>query len=298
LQKCNGSLPHTASPGERSWKHKHYLSGSLFCARCGSRLLFGIHTGRRGDMYEYFFCAGRHSGRTECDLPWLPLEQVEEAVARQWDTETFPEALIRRLRKQLTDDLHAFNAGTADEHRRLTQRIAHIRRERYKWAEKAMEGTVPADIVREKQQQLSDQLLAAESALAQLSVSQDSHEATLNAVLNLAERCGGAYRQSDTSGRRDYNQAWFEQLYLDADDDRSRPSVTKVTRTPLIAALQVHRDDGTQPTQKRRRGGSPGGVDYVNVLNKELLVELRGLEPLTPSMPWRCATSCATAPSV
>jgi hypothetical protein len=26
-------------------------------------------------------------------------------------------------------------------------------------------------------------------------------------------------------------------------------------------------------------------------------VELRGLEPLTPSMPWRCATNCATAPS-
>jgi hypothetical protein len=25
-------------------------------------------------------------------------------------------------------------------------------------------------------------------------------------------------------------------------------------------------------------------------------VELRGFEPLTPSMPWRCATSCATAP--
>ncbi len=26
-------------------------------------------------------------------------------------------------------------------------------------------------------------------------------------------------------------------------------------------------------------------------------VELRGFEPLTPSMPWRCATNCATAPS-
>src|SRR5262245_61700832 len=26
------------------------------------------------------------------------------------------------------------------------------------------------------------------------------------------------------------------------------------------------------------------------------LVELRGFEPLTPSMPWRCATNCATAP--
>jgi hypothetical protein len=26
------------------------------------------------------------------------------------------------------------------------------------------------------------------------------------------------------------------------------------------------------------------------------LVELRGFEPLTPSMPWKCATNCATAP--
>ena len=30
--------------------------------------------------------------------------------------------------------------------------------------------------------------------------------------------------------------------------------------------------------------------DYV------FYVELRGLEPLTPCMPCRCATSCATAP--
>ena len=27
-------------------------------------------------------------------------------------------------------------------------------------------------------------------------------------------------------------------------------------------------------------------------------VELRGLEPLTPCMPCRCATSCATAPNL
>ena len=33
--------------GERS--HKHYLSGSPLCARCGSRLLFGISTGRQGE---------------------------------------------------------------------------------------------------------------------------------------------------------------------------------------------------------------------------------------------------------
>ena len=128
------------------------------------------------------------------------------------------------------------------------------------------------------------------SAISQLSVSQDSHEATLKAV-GLAERCGRAYRQSDSSGRRDYNQAWFEGLHLDADDDYSRPSVTKVTRTPLIAALQMQRDDGTQPTRKRRRGRNPDGVDRVSVLNEQLLVELRGFEPLTPCLPSKCSTS-------
>ena len=31
-------------------------------------------------------------------------------------------------------------------------------------------------------------------------------------------------------------------------------------------------------------------------LSKDTMVELRGLEPLTPTLPVWCATSCATAP--
>ena len=34
--------------------------------------------------------------------------------------------------------------------------------------------------------------------------------------------------------------------------------------------------------------------DYSEAFNS---VELRGFEPLTLSMPWRCATSCAIAPN-
>lgn len=73
--------------GERSHKHRRHLSGSVFCARCGSRLQFSVTTGLRGDRYDYFLCSGRRSGRTHCDLPWLPLEQVEATVLRQWQQE-------------------------------------------------------------------------------------------------------------------------------------------------------------------------------------------------------------------
>ncbi len=117
--------------GERSHKHEHYLSGSLSRARCGSRLLYGITTSRRGDRYPYFFCAGRHAGRTGCDLPYLPLEQVEEAVQAQWDQEAFPPALLTALRQQLMTDLRSFTASAEEERRRLTERIAGIRHERY-----------------------------------------------------------------------------------------------------------------------------------------------------------------------
>jgi len=39
------------------------------------------------------------------------------------------------------------------------------------------------------------------------------------------------------------------------------------------------------------------GINFVDGSNKATMVELRGLEPLTPCMPCRCATSCATAPN-
>jgi site-specific DNA recombinase len=35
--------------GERSYRRKHYLAGSLFCGHCNAKLLYGISTGRRGD---------------------------------------------------------------------------------------------------------------------------------------------------------------------------------------------------------------------------------------------------------
>lgn len=67
--------------GDRSWRHSHYLKGALRCARCGSRIGYGTAKGRGGD-YDYFFCLGRHTKRTICDLPYLPVEETEQAVAR------------------------------------------------------------------------------------------------------------------------------------------------------------------------------------------------------------------------
>ena len=55
--------------GERSYKHRQYLSGSVCCARCGSRLQFSITTGRRGDRYDYFTAPGGTAAARRATCP-------------------------------------------------------------------------------------------------------------------------------------------------------------------------------------------------------------------------------------
>jgi hypothetical protein len=58
-----------AQSGEKPSRHRHYLRGSLFCKRCGSRMGF-VHANGRSAIYDYFFCWSRHRG-TGCDLPYV-----------------------------------------------------------------------------------------------------------------------------------------------------------------------------------------------------------------------------------
>ena len=105
--------------------------------------------------------------------------------------------------------------------------------------------------------------------------------------------------RSDTKGRRDYNLTWFERLEIDVDDDQ-RAVVVSVRGTDILTALQLSMSEDlpelVDQEQERRQSECPADAELVEGSNVELLVELRGFEPLTPSMPWRCATSCATAP--
>lgn len=127
----------------RPQRHVQYLTGTLFCARRGSRLGFTRSTGRHGGKCDYWLCLGRHTSRTDCDLPSLPYDTVEQAVVREWQDEQLSEDVAAEIRAGLL-------ASGADKQREaLTERVRAIKRDRLKWAEKAMDETVPADIARE-----------------------------------------------------------------------------------------------------------------------------------------------------
>jgi site-specific DNA recombinase len=303
VQQC---LQANRTAGDRAFRRQHYLKGTVRCGRCQSRLLYFISRGN-GGSYEYFRCAGHHSGRTSCELPHLPAHAVEAAVAWQYRDEQLSPELLDELRQELQEQLDSFIDRSAEERKRLATRVAQLKRDRYKWAEKAMNEIVPDDIAREKQRELSQQLAWAEQELGSHSVTEADLKQLLGATLRLAGNCFEAYAAATPTVRRRWNQAWFD--HIDVDVVEGEPTVVEVTRTPVASA--VHDDASTiaaapRPRHQQRTGASTrdAGSNVIHLVyvsgrrsnsrsssNLRLLVELRGFEPLTPSMPWKCSTN-------
>ena len=112
------------------------------------------------------------------------------------------------------------------------------------------------------------------------------------------------YRDITEPDRRRYNQAWFSRTHINATDpDDHEGTVAAVpARTPLSAALDRSRQLLAATGAENEETDPEGSVSAWSLrtqrvqVSNPLLVELRGLEPLTLCMPCRCATSCATAP--
>jgi len=123
--------------GTKPQRHQRYLAGSLFCARCGSRLIYSRSTSKTGARHGYWLCNGRHNRKNGCQLPGLAEERVELAVIDQWQRESLPPAFADELRTALLADLADYAATAQTEQRALRERVSAIKRERVKWAEKS-----------------------------------------------------------------------------------------------------------------------------------------------------------------
>jgi hypothetical protein len=137
---------------------------------------------------------------------FLPAALVEDKVVQQWRVERMSEPQARLIRDNLLVDLVEYAKASSTAAIGLDRRIDAIRRERRKWAEKAIKGSIPDDIAREKKQELSGPLIAAESAGAKLTITSDQHETAIRSTTALlppvARPTGVATNNFDVSTTR------------------------------------------------------------------------------------------------
>ena len=291
--------------GERSYRQRHYLAGTLYCGLCRSKLIYMISRGR-SSHYGYWACLGRHNYKNGCPLPYLPEAEIDDQLVQHWQHEQLDAHHTALIRDNLAADLADYTNTTNHTAARLDQRIAAIHRQRRTWADKAITGAVPDDIARNKQTELAHHLATAETQRARLRLTQDQHHTALTNATALLPQCGKAYRCASDTIRRDYNQAWFTAIYIST--NQGRPIITDAERTKPFQALYTAHiqtpgretapdlDTTANPTDQttERRTESlengitekPGSIRYrvyshIAGSNIATLVGVTGIEPVT-----------------
>jgi len=283
--------------GDRVRKHNHYLKNSLWCGQCGERMLVTNSRSASGDIYPYFYCAGRHSKRTNCTQSSVLIYEIERKVEDLYKRieldPTFRNHVEVQMRVELADARRDVEARRTEFKKRQEQLI----RERGKLMEAHYAGAIPVDLLGQEQDRISKALARITTELDATDAKWETIERNLGLALDLATNCHAAYASAPEHIRRLFNQAFFEKILILPDEndpvgirlevDLAEPFDTLITKAKRPAGV----------TSKPLDSSIQHSAFTQSIcLSKDTVVELRGFEPLTSSMPWKRATNCAIAP--
>ena len=240
--------------GVRRRRNPHYLRGTLYCASCGSRLSSLTAKGR----YTYFYCLGRQTKRTDCTEPYTPAADLETQIEDLHRDIELPEELRASIEAEIKVELDRREANRARSAGFLTQRLARLDTERNKLLKAYYADAITLNQLKAEQQRIDTETSRTQQ---QLTLTQDHLDAArqlITVALKLASNLHHAYTTAPAGkARQKRNQAALSAAYVG-----SRAIMGHEYEWPF----------GFMP--KGHSGGS----------SKNRQVELRGFEPLTPSL--------------
>jgi site-specific DNA recombinase len=305
---------------ERRRVHHHYLKGSLFCGRCKragitQRMILQHTVNRRGAEYTYFFCRNKQNGT--CQAPHINVAIVEDAVEAHYATIRFSARFVADVRAHVARVIGEQEAAERLLHEQLTNELQALDAREENLIELAADSDIPQLKIKAKLREIASQRRRLTERLATTTQNLSDSARLIEIGLKLLENPQELYRRCNDQQRRMLNQAIFHGLYVDDDNitDHSlhepfarlhavqQARQTAQDREPALEADTEQED--TQKAAPRSGGGRMptdavgvllAGVDLAQCSSRPPKVELTGLEPVTPALPVRCATSCATAP--
>ena len=259
--------------GDRSRKHQgHYLIGTVYCGLCGKRLMYTKCTGRHGRKFEYLVCSGRHKEKT-CGLPYMPVEKAEKFVTAHYETRIPVDAeRVAALEPSLTEQFRRVLGSRQKEVERVERQVDKLRGQQKQLVDSHLANpkAVPLHVLEEKQDELDQELKAAESQLGRAKGDVEEGEKAIGRVRQLLAKSPAAYRQATPVFRRQINQAVFAKVFL------GQEGVTGTQPTAEFA--MVLKED---LASRLRKLAGQRNLDFGRGSTESDLVELAGLEPAT-----------------
>ena len=247
--------------GERTREHPHFLKGSLFCAKCGSRMFINYTRSHSGVIYPYFVCGGRHNKTTGCKQRAILIEDVEQKVEELYDQYSYPPFIREHLEKWLEEHIKAEQAKYATEldgMRREKEKLEHKRR---KLLEAHYSDAIPLELLKSEQQMISKQLAAIEHQLKAYNYTFETILQRLREAMDLIEDCGATYRAADDYIKRMMNLAIFKRILVDNDG-----SVTAELTEPFRSMIEPVKQQIKQYNYKIRGYNVP--TDFMRLITK------------------------------
>ena len=263
----------SAEPARRRTDGSDYLlSGlALVCDRCGHTLIGASANGRHGKRYAYYTCYSRSRyGVDHCDQARLPKDDLEEAILGQMgevyaDTALIEAALteagaeLRKTETARSERLAAIDAEGADLRTRIDRYFASFEA-----------GQLSPQIAGGRVEALGARLQVIEDERAAMAGETPAEPFGADDVAliswSLTQALGEVLKATPTPRTKALLRLLVEEIRVVSPMD-IRPTY----RIPALPA----------PVEPR--------ADAVRLL--EGMVEMRGLEPLTPAMRTRCSSS-------
>jgi site-specific DNA recombinase len=282
--------------GIRYRTHNHYLKGLLYCGRCKYRLVVQRAEGRHGGEYFYFFCRGRQQGL--CDLPFIPVDVLEEAVVRYYgDAVSLPGDWLAQIRGGV-DEAAKGHQGLSDALRQqYAKRLDALDRKENYFLDLAAEQGWPKDKLRVKIDAIRSERSQIEDTLANAEHHLDRGREVFRQALALLEAPRAAYERGDEVVRSILNRAFFARLYVDAGrviDHEMKEPFDILTEAYRVYQIQQGHSAGVSQrsvavskhiaTDRESTISSLALAPRGQVWNKTSYVGTAGFEPATPRL--------------
>jgi site-specific DNA recombinase len=276
FDRVQALLAARAVAGDRPYRHHHYLRGSLYCAECGGRLLYGRHRGN-GGLYEYFSCINRRSrvGDGTCRTAHYDVQLVEQAIEEHYRTIRLTKAVREAIWNDVRRDAAERSAIVQNDIDRHRKRIKRLEANQTRLVQLSYDGLVSDEVLAAEQQRLESDKRQSQHMLKAAEVQALDVETALDATLATTKTPHATYLASAPLERRLLNQTFFKRILVG-----EQGQVLGTSLTPVYAALSGWEPRlGAPEAAKVRKNANPGPISSDQGLNVEPMVETVGIEP-------------------
>ncbi|SIS19769.1 recombinase family protein [Microbacterium sp. RURRCA19A] len=273
--------------GQRDRVHNHFARGLLHCGRCHAagrehRLIFAEAKNHAGEIYEYFLCRGRQDGL--CDLPYLPVAELERALQREFRTVILSPDGIATAKKEVGAALERVLADQAQQRGRLQKELKRLDVQEERLVDLAAEGALATDKLRARLRDLQIKKHEVRASLETTNESLEQRTQMVLSYLDLMARPDALFTSVPGSVKRKLIAAFFQRIWVD-DDGHLVTAAHELQPLPAAvhhAALSVTTNEKSAGEISDASSAERANL-YLKVIcsSKTTLVAGAGLEPAT-----------------